>query len=194
MKLVICNNCHTAHTPTEEKKSCDCGQTFSILKDNIVHYGGHGVAADIPINSPEFIKYSDRGSVYDFSLSKEGEVDHDKLFCGSVIDFLNNRAGTKHRNVDINNKLILARRKETKSTLQDFYDVIDKKCAEWMETDMEKYLRPKTLFNKANFANYLGQKYVQRAKPTEKSFDQFTSTSAEAKRDILERSNQGKQS
>ena len=39
-------------------------------------------------------------------------------------------------------------------TLEDFFTVIDKKCAEWKGTDMEKYLRPETLFG-SKFENYL---------------------------------------
>ena len=192
MKLVFCNNCQTTHTPTEVKKTCDCGQTSSILQNDTVHYGGQGVAYDLPITSPEFIRYTDFGSVYDFELSKEKEADRDKVFCAFVIDHLNNRSGNSYRNIESTNSLILARKKETKATLQDFYDVIDKKCAEWMNTDMEKYLRPKTLFNKTNFPNYLGQKYVKRSEPVAKSFEQFASTSAAAKRDILSRSQENK--
>lgn len=38
----------------------------------------------------------------------------------------------------------------------DFMDVIDTKSKEWMGTDMEKYLRPETLFG-SKFENYLNQ-------------------------------------
>ena len=39
-------------------------------------------------------------------------------------------------------------------TVEDFYTVIDKKCAEWKNTEMAKYLRPETLFG-SKFENYL---------------------------------------
>ena len=42
-------------------------------------------------------------------------------------------------------------------TVDDFKKVIDKKCAEWMGTDWEKYLRPETLFG-TKFEGYLNQK------------------------------------
>ena len=39
----------------------------------------------------------------------------------------------------------------------DFYAVIDKKSKEWLGTDMEKYLRPETLFG-TKFEGYLNQR------------------------------------
>lgn len=53
-------------------------------------------------------------------------------------------------------KLIKARLRE-KYELEDFKIVIDKKCKEWLGTDMEKYLRPETLFGN-KFESYLKQK------------------------------------
>ena len=42
-------------------------------------------------------------------------------------------------------------------TLEDFKSVIDKKCSEWLNSDMEKYLCPDTLFG-SKFEKYLNQK------------------------------------
>ena len=39
-------------------------------------------------------------------------------------------------------------------TVENFYTVIDKKCAEWKGGKMEQYLRPETLFG-SKFENYL---------------------------------------
>ena len=39
----------------------------------------------------------------------------------------------------------------------DFKTVIDNKTSEWIHTDMEKYLRPETLFG-TKFESYLNQK------------------------------------
>lgn len=78
-----------------------------------------------------------------------------------VIDYLNMRTGTKYRHVDSTRKHIQARLKEGFS-VQDCKDVIDKKCVEWMNSDMEKYLRPQTLFNSEKFQNYLNAPVKQR--------------------------------
>lgn len=73
-----------------------------------------------------------------------------------IIQYLNMRTGSKFRdNISATNKHIKARLKEG-FTLQDFKTVIDKKCAEWMGTDMQQYLRPQTLFG-TKFESYLNQ-------------------------------------
>lgn len=50
-------------------------------------------------------------------------------------------------------------------TVDDFKTVIDKKAKEWLGTDMEKYLRPETLFGN-KFEGYLNQTIVD--KPSKK--------------------------
>lgn len=40
---------------------------------------------------------------------------------------------------------------------KDFLDVIETKCEEWLDTEMEKYLRPETLFG-TKFENYVNQR------------------------------------
>jgi uncharacterized phage protein (TIGR02220 family) len=73
----------------------------------------------------------------------------------SIVIYLNNKLNTKFR-VDSNEELINARLNEGR-TFDDFAQVIDKKYSEWVGTEMATYLRPKTLFNKTNFENYLNQ-------------------------------------
>ena len=54
---------------------------------------------------------------------------------------------------------------EEKFTEEDFYTVIDKKCNEWLGTEMERYLRPQTLFG-TKFESYLNQNIVKDEKHT----------------------------
>lgn len=75
----------------------------------------------------------------------------------TVVDYLNKKAGTKYRaSTEDTAKHIRARLNEN-FTLDDFFAVIDKKCAEWMGTEFEKFLRPKTLFG-TKFESYLNQR------------------------------------
>jgi uncharacterized phage protein (TIGR02220 family) len=72
-----------------------------------------------------------------------------------VIQYLNSRAESSFSiksggNVD----LIAARLKEGYS-IAEFKAVIDNKVKDWKGNDMEKYLRPVTLFAKSKFENYL---------------------------------------
>lgn len=74
-----------------------------------------------------------------------------------VIDYLNERAGRKYRNVQTHANHINARLEEG-ATLEDFKAVIDRKCEEWKgDPKFDQYLRPATLFNAEKFNNYLGQ-------------------------------------
>lgn len=78
-----------------------------------------------------------------------------------VVIHLNEKAGTKYKpNSKNTTKHIQARIREG-YTLEDFKIVIDKKCSEWLNTDMEKYLCPETLFG-SKFEKYLNQKIIHK--------------------------------
>jgi uncharacterized phage protein (TIGR02220 family) len=51
---------------------------------------------------------------------------------------------------------LIAARLNDGFTEDDLIDVNRKMCAEWMGGDMQKYLRPKTLYSAENFENYVG--------------------------------------
>lgn len=74
-----------------------------------------------------------------------------------VVEYLNSRAGTRYRaNTEKTVSKIKARMNEG-YTFDDFKRVIDNKCADWMGTDYQKFLRPETLFG-PKFEGYLNQK------------------------------------
>ena len=75
-----------------------------------------------------------------------------------VLEYLNETAGRDFRPVPANLRLIQARMKEGAS-VDDCRSVIESKFAEWRgNPEMEKYLRPETLFNATKFAQYIGNK------------------------------------
>ena len=74
-----------------------------------------------------------------------------------IINYLNLKANTHYRhNIKKTQSLINARFNES-FTIEDFKKVIDNKTNEWKNTEMEKYLRPETLFG-TKFESYLNQK------------------------------------
>lgn len=74
-----------------------------------------------------------------------------------IISYLNEKAGTNFRSASkATQKRIRARFKEG-FTLEDFKTVINVKVAEWKGGELEKYLRPETLFG-TKFESYLNQK------------------------------------
>lgn len=74
-----------------------------------------------------------------------------------VVNHLNEKAGTKYKSSSKNTTKHIKARINDGYTLEDFKSVIDKKCSEWLNTDMEKYLCPDTLFG-SKFEKYLNQK------------------------------------
>lgn len=78
-----------------------------------------------------------------------------------VVQYLNDRLGTKYRYQAKGTRGYIHARLEEGYTLDDFKTVIDKKFEEWNGTDMEKFLRPETLFA-GKFESYLNQKTVKK--------------------------------
>lgn len=79
-----------------------------------------------------------------------------------IIAFLNEKTGKAYQckspagKQTQNAKIIIQRIKEG-YTVQDMKTVIARKCREWQNTDMSKYLRPATLFNATKFEQYKGE-------------------------------------
>ena len=78
-----------------------------------------------------------------------------------AVDYLNEKAGTKYKSTSKNTTKHIKARINDGYTLEDFKIVIDKKCSEWLNTDMEKYLCPETLFG-SKFEKYLNQKIIHK--------------------------------
>lgn len=72
----------------------------------------------------------------------------------NIIVRLNEKAGTHYRPSSKATQGHINARLAEGYTVEDFYTVIDKKCAEWKGGKMEQYLRPETLFG-SKFENYL---------------------------------------
>ena len=75
-----------------------------------------------------------------------------------IIDYLNEKCGTRYRPTTENTIKSINARLAEGYTEDDFYIVIDKKCDEWIETKWEKFLKPDTLFTQKHFDAYLNQK------------------------------------
>lgn len=102
-------------------------------------------------SKPVITKYIDIKNLNENEINKERQED---IEC--VVRYLNMTLHTKYRDTSSFTKHINARFDEG-YTLDDFFDVIDTKYNEWHDTDMEKYLRPDTLFG-TKFEIYLNQK------------------------------------
>lgn len=88
------------------------------------------------------------------------EINEETEIYKRIIDYLNSRCGTRYTEKNKRTKESIHARLEEKFTEEDFYTVIDKKCNEWIGTEMERYLRPQTLFG-TKFESYLNQNIVK---------------------------------
>lgn len=107
-------------------------------------------------NKKEFMN----SKIDDLNISLNNNV------CDKVIDYLNKTTKKNFRkNTPKTRKLINTRLKEG-FLEDDFYRVIDVKASQWLRGDMEKYLRPETLFSN-KFEGYLNEvtKKVEEVEP-----------------------------
>lgn len=74
-----------------------------------------------------------------------------------IVDFLNEKAGTNYKATSEATRKAINARLNDGYTVADFETVIEKKCAEWIGTEWEKFLRPSTLFG-TKFESYLNGK------------------------------------
>ena len=78
-----------------------------------------------------------------------------------IIQYLNDVCGTRYRYQTKGTQEHINARLKEGYTIDDFKMVINKKFEEWHGTDMEKFLRPETLFA-GKFESYLNQKIVKK--------------------------------
>ena len=97
-----------------------------------------------------------------------------------IINFLNEECGTKYKKETKNTQSLIKAKLKEGFTVEDIKEVITKKKNEWLGTEMEKYLRPQTLFGN-KFESYLNQsnqinihsKISNYGKTTKKRSDDF---------------------
>ena len=114
-------------------------------------------------NPSEFGKKSENNSERNPTY-KDTNIQKDinnKNIYSDTIEYLNSKAGTKYKSTSKNTIRHIQARINEGYTLEDFKTVIDKKCSEWLNTDMEKYLCPETLFG-PKFEKYLNQKIIHK--------------------------------
>lgn len=84
-----------------------------------------------------------------------------------VIDYLNEKAGTRYRHSKASRKPILARIRDGGS-VEDCRLIIDHKAGQWRyDPEMAEYLRPSTLFRPTHFEEYLASaiRWHERGRP-----------------------------
>lgn len=144
---------------------CQCSETkVSTAVSKLIEYGYlyvqsfDGRQRVLKSRLSNFEKQDFKKCDADFKKPKESNtkkntnINTDKHI--AIIARLNEKAGTHYRPSSKATQGHINARLAEGYTVEDFYTVIDKKCAEWKGGKMEQYLRPETLFG-SKFENYL---------------------------------------
>lgn len=115
-------------------------------------------------------------SSYSFSSNSKKET---RAAATLAIEALNAKAGTKFKATSAATLLKVGARMAEGFKVADLLLVVEKKVAEWAGTEMEKYLRPETLFG-PKFEGYLNQPAgVARKESNGDKFARLTAENAE---------------
>lgn len=135
------------------------GCTFK--RDTVTRSNVHGVYVQTCNKNSSINDSSIKYSSIDNNNIVENAEKYDMKVITEIVDYLNEKA---HKNYKPTSKTTIkhinARLKEG-YTLSDFKRVIDNRCATWLGTDMEQYLRPETLFG-SKFESYLNASAPKR--------------------------------
>lgn len=89
--------------------------------------------------------------------TKDNTINNNTIDYKHIVDYLNEKAVCSYKPTTPKTQQLIRARANEGFTEDDFKRVIDNKVAEWKGTDMEKYLRPETLFG-TQFEGYLNTK------------------------------------
>ena len=108
------------------------------------------------------IEYRDKSIDKDINIENNNINSPAKAVqCKEIIDYLNLKANTNYKYTTSKTQTLIKARYNEGFIIDDFKRVIDNKVSEWKDTEMEKYLRPETLFG-TKFESYLNQKEKEK--------------------------------
>lgn len=103
-----------------------------------------------------------------------------------IIDYLNFKLQSNYKDTTRKTRDLIKARYNENFKLDDFKKVIDNKCEEWLNTEMQKYLRPETLFG-SKFESYLNQQNKSKYNESIPDwFDKNVETKETSNQDIKE--------
>ena len=144
---VVDNSTDDEEAPQEVVKKFKGGSKKTL--QGVVKNFNEGSKKTLPNN----ILYNIVDNIVDNNIVENAEK-HDTKTITEIVDYLNEKAHTNYRSNSKTTMRHINARLNEGYTLSDFKQVIDNRCATWLGTDMEQYLRPETLFG-SKFENYL---------------------------------------
>ena len=92
---------------------------------------------------------------------KDKERDKEKDIYINIVEYLNKKADTNYKASSKKTQTCIHARLSEGFTEDDFKKVIDNKCASWIGTEWEKFIRPETLFG-TKFEGYLNERPIKK--------------------------------
>lgn len=128
-------------------------------KDSTANGGANGTAkADASDTNGK----NGKGKESKVKEKKEKEIYKD------IVSHLNKKAGREFKYTTNQTQKFINGRLDEGYDLDDFKEVIDKKVQDWKgDNEMEKYLRPQTLFRPSKFEDYLNEPWPNKEEETD---------------------------
>ena len=158
-----------SHTRREDGSLCSILRANLPLIESLMGQSQKFESGDTKICDSHSQKFS-TGHTQKFMTNKEEpntkenkKEDKEELPYAEIIGYLNERRGKnfRHTTADYRREIHARWVDEGKPDIAEFVKkckyVIDVKCADWLGTDLENNLNPKTLFRAANFDRYANQ-------------------------------------
>ena len=136
-----------------EKLAIKDNGSYTLNKDLV----DKRLTSGIPMVDAGKVKLSKVSIGKDNTLSSK----HDRIDYKTIVDYLNQQANTKYKSTSKKTQSLIKARVNDGFTVDDFKQVIDNKVAEWKGGEMEKYIRPETIFG-SKFESYLNQKVEKK--------------------------------
>ena len=96
--------------------------------------------------------------IFFFHIYKYANINNNKIV-SCVVDYLNKKTNKRFKKTSVKTKNLINARLNEGFDEEDFYRVINIKSKQWLYTEMEKYLRPETLFSN-KFEGYLNEELI----------------------------------
>lgn len=109
----------------------------------------------LPVENP--IQLNTNKAITNESITKKSNTEYIKI----IVSYLNEKIGKDYKPGSKDTQKHINARLAEGFTVDQFKTVIDKKCAEWIGTEWEQYLRPSTLFG-SKFEAYLNAPVIKR--------------------------------
>lgn len=154
--ITLCRNCHS---------NVHAGQKIDEdTLNSIDYYIDSNEMLPCNIDVTQEIENRDRDKSIDIDIDIENNNINSPakaVQCKEIIDYLNLKANTNYKYTTSKTQTLIKARYNEGFIIDDFKRVIDNKTSEWKDTEMEKYLRPETLFG-TKFESYLNQKEKEK--------------------------------